>query len=389
MRTGRLPWTATTREAKTLAHLNDRVDVPSVVRGDGEITPAMDNLVLRLLEKNPDKRLGVPDQIMVHLESIRSNEQETTVELGDADPSEQLMPAAAASVPEVESDIDEGISFASGRRIKTTDFSAIKVTELMGALQTPASDQTVQIGSFEPLSAVPKGPEATAGDTTKGPAAPDTSRKAGARPSMLAVVALAGFFLLAAIAVTGWFVLQYQAKKLELMKNVPTETVSSVAPAAPVAAPAKAAVPEPAIPAASPAPTAAPVAEVPAPAPVVSAPAPAPEPVPAPAAAAPGTKAAPDSKPARTADKAPAGTAAKTASMPAEKPVTKPAGKPADKPSAKPQEKPASKGAAKAAGVDWDDGLDAAPAPTKASSEKSSNKKAADSKNSAPALDWE
>ena len=132
---------------------------------------------------------------------------------------------------DMEYEIDEGISFASGKRINTTEFDSVKISE--------------------PISPPPAPPV-----------------NARSKPSTLAVVALAGFFILTAIAVTGWFVLQYQEKQIQaatpakettqpLQKNqpiakTPAVTISSVKAAAQVDSPdetpvaEKPAAPEPA-----------------------------------------------------------------------------------------------------------------------------------------------
>ncbi|GEM_PF-3655172 len=214
MLAGRSPFTAASREALTLAHLNDRIDVPSVARGDKEIPPALDNLVMRLLEKNPDKRLGAPDIVLVHLESIRSGEQDSGIEPQDGEHPSGVA-AAADSLPDADSDLDEGISFASGRRIKTTDFQSIKVTELMGSIAGREVEPTAPLGRLDPVHA----PAAPAGATAAAKPLPDASAvpaKAKGHSSTLAIVVVSGLFFLAAVAVTGWFVLQYQTRKLEL-----------------------------------------------------------------------------------------------------------------------------------------------------------------------------
>lgn len=225
MLTGRSPFTAASREALTLAHLNDRIDVPSVARGDREIPPALDNLVLRLLEKNPDKRLGAPDVILVHLESIRSGEQDSGIGTQDAEhPSVDT--TAEKDQPEADSDLDEGISFASGRRIKTTDFQSIKVTELMGTVGAQVAEPTAPLGRLEPIHAPGQTGSNAAGmkpATDAGAAFVPAATKG--KTSTMAIVVVSGVFFLAAVAVTGWFVLQYQTRKMELAAhNQPTVT---------------------------------------------------------------------------------------------------------------------------------------------------------------------
>ncbi len=213
-----------------------RIRPPSAVRAEAGITAQIDLLVLRLLENDPARRLDATEQLVTHIKSIMNGESQTTED--DPDTAATVvadMPPAA--IDTIDGDIDEGISFASGHKVRTTSFSApTTITE--PAAPTRLTDAT---GSFPgPLTvAAPERAPVTVPTAT--PASPLPARPPrGKNSSVVAVVVLVGFFVLAAIAVTGWFVLQYQSRQLELARAAAAPATQVVAPVTPAPAPAAA-----------------------------------------------------------------------------------------------------------------------------------------------------
>lgn len=262
---------------------------PSQIMPNQDIPPAVDVVTMRLLEADPAMRLDSPEQLAMHLRQILEIGPTASDNSGDT-----VVTTPPPATPE-EPDLDEGISFASGRRVRTVKMATSDLLSFPAPGEAPVSSPApVEDPMLKPMApaSIPApasvtvpvkpgrqpahsgAPQATSGD----------ARRGGPSTTIVAIV-LGGVFLLAAIAITGWFILRYQERQLQHSQVV--------APAAQVV-PAQAPVPVPA--------AQEPVPAAPVPVPAASAPASAQAPVPVPAAPvpvpAPETASAPEPAPA-------------------------------------------------------------------------------------------
>ncbi|HOD07962.1 MAG TPA: protein kinase [Myxococcota bacterium] len=245
---------------------------PSQVMPNQDISPAIDVVTMRLLESDPAMRLASPEQLAVHLRQILEGGNTTSDNAGDT-----VVTAPPPATPE-EPDLDEGISFASGRRVRTVRLATSDLLSFPAPGEVPVSSPApVEDQALTPMAPasipapVPVNvPVRPASKPAASGAAPDKSgdgRRGGPSTTIVAIV-LGGVFLLAAIAITGWFILRYQERQLQHSQVIaPAAQVVTTPAPVPVPAPVAAPVPETA-----PAPEQAPAAQV--------APAPAPEPAP-------------------------------------------------------------------------------------------------------------
>ena len=282
--------------ARQSGRKGERFPAPSSIRPGAGISPGLDILALRLLEADPEKRMASPVQLVAHLKTLLSGSGEPGVP-----PQDDAAPANVPAPTNItqESDLDEGISFASGKRVRTTSMRAA-TAPIIDNEQPPAGTTAASH-----IAGLPDESAATLAKKTspRGQALVDgaVSEKRTGGVSPIVVVLLIGFFVLAAISVTGFFVLQYQDRQLKQAGGPAAGRADIAAPLQPATVQATAAAPVP-VPVPVPAP-------VPAPAPVpvpVPEPAPAPEPVAAaPAAPAPSTAVSPAPPAASTPAAAP------------------------------------------------------------------------------------